>query len=109
MSIFVKVCEEMPPRSDCEKPTSNSKNALDTKNKKKTKDTSVVDAPKYSKLNGGDDKIKKTRLLRNNDLLAQSSTETLLDMLKANAGIKECSDETVSHINGVSALLLIIL
>lgn len=42
------------------------------------------------------------KLNRSNDLLAQSSTETLLDMLKAHHGIKECSDETVLHINGVS-------
>lgn len=39
--------------------------------------------------------------LRANDLLAQSSTETLLDMLKSHAGIKDCSEETVFHINGV--------
>jgi hypothetical protein len=44
----------------------------------------------------------KSRLIRSNDLLSQSSTETMLDMLKAHAGIKECSDETTSHINGVS-------
>lgn len=81
----------MPPRSDCEKELSNSIIVPE----KKKKDT------KYPKSNGGDDKIKKNRLLRNNDLLAQSSTETLLDMLKANSGIKECSDETVTHINGV--------
>ena len=86
----------MPPRSDCAKEISNAIIVPD----KKKKDTKV-DAPKYPKLNGGDDKIKKNRLLRNNDLLAQSSTETLLDMLKANSGIKECSDETVTHINGV--------
>lgn len=46
--------------------------------------------------------INMKRLLRNNDLLGQSSTETLLDLLKAHAGIKECSDETITHINGVS-------
>lgn len=40
-------------------------------------------------------------LSRGNDLLAQSSTETLLEMLKSHAGIKECSDETALHINGV--------
>lgn len=90
----------MPPRSDYEKSISDSnKNVLD-KNKKDT----IVDATKYLRSNGGDDKIKKTRLLRNNDLLAQSSTETLLDMLRANSGIKECSDETVTHINGVSKI-----
>lgn len=42
--------------------------------------------------------------LRGNDLLAQSSTETLLDLLKSHAGIKDCSDETVLHINGVCRL-----
>lgn len=47
-----------------------------------------------------------SRLLsRGNDLLAQSSTETLLEMLKSHAGIKECSDETVLHINGVCILV----
>lgn len=89
----------MPPRSDPEKPISKlNKNVLDKK-----KDI-IVEAPKYSKSSGGDDKVKKNRLLRNNDLLAQSSTETLLDMLRANSGIKECSDETVAHINGVSKI-----
>lgn len=48
---------------------------------------------------------QKSRLQRNNDLLAQSSTEVLLDMLKAHAGIKECSDETILHINGVCKYL----
>lgn len=42
--------------------------------------------------------------LRGNDLLAQSSTETLLEMLKAHSGIKDCSEETVLHINGVCTL-----
>lgn len=87
------MCEQMPPRNDIQKP---AKNVPDKKKKEMT-----VDAPKLSKPNAADDKIKKNRLLRNNDLLAQSSTETLLDMLKANSGIKECSDETVAHINGV--------
>lgn len=44
---------------------------------------------------------QKNRLQRNNDLLTQSSTEILLDMLKAHTGIKECSEETILHINGV--------
>lgn len=47
------------------------------------------------------DEQKRLLLLRGNDLLAQSSTQTLLDMLRSHAGIKECSDETVRHINGV--------
>jgi hypothetical protein len=47
--------------------------------------------------------LSKNRLIRSNDLnpLIQSSTETLLDMLKAYAGIKECSDETQVHLNMV--------
>lgn len=85
----------MPPRNDCGGPISTTVSD-------KKKDT-IADVPKYSKQsNGSEDKIKKSYLLRNNDLLAQSSTETLLDMLRANSGIKECSDETVAHINGVS-------
>lgn len=87
----------MPPRSDYEKPKSNSNKNVDDKKK----ETAVIN---YPKSNGVDDKTKRTKLLRNNDLLAQSSTETLLDMLKANTGIKECSDETVTHINGVSII-----
>lgn len=43
--------------------------------------------------------------LRRNDLLAQSSTETLLEMLKSHAGIKDCSEETVLHINEVCSEL----
>jgi hypothetical protein len=47
--------------------------------------------------------LSKNRLIRSNDLnpLIQSSTETILDMLKAYAGIKECSDETQIHLNMV--------
>lgn len=48
------------------------------------------------------DSASALKLNRSNDLLAQSSTETLLDMLKAHAGIKDCSEDTVQHINGVS-------
>lgn len=46
--------------------------------------------------------LSKTKLTRSNDLLAQSTTETLLDLLKDHAGIKECNEETVQHINAVS-------
>lgn len=41
-------------------------------------------------------------LTRSNDLLGQSSTEKLIDMLKEHAGLKECTEETVNHINSVS-------
>lgn len=60
----------------------------DHNNKKVMKDTGVT---------------TKSRLIRSGtfDILAQSSTETLLEMLKAHAGIKECSDETLQHVNGV--------
>ncbi|XP_055621594.1 armadillo repeat-containing protein 2 isoform X2 [Toxorhynchites rutilus septentrionalis] len=43
----------------------------------------------------------KAKLSKSNDLLVQSTNESLLEMLKAHAGIKECSDETVGHINGI--------
>lgn len=48
--------------------------------------------------------MKRLLLLRGDDLLAQSSTQTLLDMLKSHAGIKECSDETAGHIKAVCAI-----
>lgn len=44
---------------------------------------------------------KASTLSRNNDLLVQSSTETLLDMLRAHAGLRDCSDETATHIHGI--------
>lgn len=47
----------------------------------------------------------KNRLIRSNDILTQSSTETLLDILKAHAGIKECTEEIIFHINGVNILI----
>ncbi|KAL9883391.1 armadillo repeat-containing protein 2 [Glossina fuscipes fuscipes] len=40
-------------------------------------------------------------LTRSNDLLAQSSAEKLIDMLKEHAGLKECTAETVNHINSI--------
>lgn len=43
----------------------------------------------------------KNRLIRSNDILLQSSLDTLLDMLKAYAGIKECSEETQTHLHMV--------
>lgn len=49
--------------------------------------------------------MKRLLLLRGDDLLAQSSTQTLLDMLKSHAGIKECSDETAGHIKAVGCVL----
>lgn len=47
----------------------------------------------------------KRLLSRGNDILTQSSTETLLEMLKSHANIKECSEETALHINGVNVQL----
>ncbi|KAH8320157.1 hypothetical protein KR074_003735 [Drosophila pseudoananassae] len=38
---------------------------------------------------------------RNGALLCQSSTETLIELLKQHSGLKDCSDETVQHINGI--------
>lgn len=42
--------------------------------------------------------LTKNRLIRSNDLLTQTPTEVLLDMLKGFAGVKECSDETQTHL-----------
>lgn len=49
--------------------------------------------------------LSKNRLIRSNDILRQSSLETLLDMLKAHAGIKDCSEETQVHLNMVIILI----
>ncbi|XP_043661466.1 armadillo repeat-containing protein 2 [Drosophila teissieri] len=38
---------------------------------------------------------------RNGALLCQSSTETLIELLKQHSGLKDCSDETVQHINAI--------
>ncbi|KAH8273267.1 hypothetical protein KR018_001046 [Drosophila ironensis] len=38
---------------------------------------------------------------RNGTLLCQSSTETLIELLKQHSGLKECSDETVQHVNAI--------
>lgn len=46
--------------------------------------------------------LTKNRLIRSNDLLTQTSTEVLLDLLKGFAGLKECSDETQTHLYMVS-------
>lgn len=46
--------------------------------------------------------LEKNRLIRSNDLLTQTSTEVLLDLLKQFAGVKECSEETQVHLYMVS-------
>ncbi|KAH8288196.1 hypothetical protein KR054_008727 [Drosophila jambulina] len=38
---------------------------------------------------------------RNGALLCQSSTETLIELLKQHRGLKDCSDETVLHVNAI--------
>ncbi|KAH8386475.1 hypothetical protein KR093_000780, partial [Drosophila rubida] len=38
---------------------------------------------------------------RNGALLGQCSTETLIELLKQHAGLKDCSAETVQHINAI--------
>ncbi|XP_058461256.1 armadillo repeat-containing protein 2 [Malaya genurostris] len=48
-----------------------------------------------------DHRKEKAKLSRNNDLLVKSTTESLLELLKAHAGIKDCNGETVSYINGI--------
>lgn len=44
---------------------------------------------------------RKSKLIRNNDLLTQPSTDTILEMLKHHNGIKECTDETSNLITGI--------
>lgn len=44
----------------------------------------------------------RNRLIRSNDLLTSTSTEVLLDLLKGFSGVKECSDETQTHLYMVS-------
>lgn len=46
--------------------------------------------------------VDATPPTRNGALLGQCSTETLIEMLKQHAGLKDCSAETVQHINAVS-------
>ncbi|XP_062560738.1 armadillo repeat-containing protein 2-like [Armigeres subalbatus] len=62
------------------------------------KSSSSARRSESAKMDHQDQKIK---LSKSNELLAQSSTEALLEMLKAHAGIKDCTDETASHINGI--------
>ncbi|XP_053676158.1 armadillo repeat-containing protein 2 [Anopheles nili] len=40
-------------------------------------------------------------LRRSNDLLLQSTTESLLEMLKVHAGLKDCDESTAAHISGI--------
>lgn len=49
--------------------------------------------------------LTKNRLIRSNDLLTQTTTEVLLDLLKAYAGVKECSEETQVHLYMVSRMM----
>ncbi|XP_050076171.1 armadillo repeat-containing protein 2 [Anopheles maculipalpis] len=49
--------------------------------------------------NAFDDQSKLLR--RSNDLLLHSSTESLLEMLKAYSGLKECDESTVTHISAI--------
>lgn len=43
----------------------------------------------------------KNSLIRSNDLLTHTSTDTLLEMLKDYAGVKEISEETTVHLSMV--------
>lgn len=48
--------------------------------------------------------LTKNRLIRSNDLLTQTPTEVLLELLKAYAGVKECAEETQVHLYMVRLL-----
>lgn len=58
-----------------------------------------------SSLTGSKD-ASKNRLIRSNDILVTSTLETLLDMLKGYAGIKDCSEEIQTHLNMVTVTFL---
>lgn len=49
-----------------------------------------------------DNRISSTKLTHFNNPIKQTSTQTLLEMLKAYNGITECSTETAQHIDYVS-------
>ncbi|XP_049541239.1 armadillo repeat-containing protein 2 isoform X2 [Anopheles darlingi] len=49
----------------------------------------------------------KTLGKQNNELLLSSSTESLLEMLKSYAGLKECDESTVAQINAILSELFI--
>uniref|UniRef100_A0A182YI58 Uncharacterized protein n=1 Tax=Anopheles stephensi TaxID=30069 RepID=A0A182YI58_ANOST len=60
--------------------------------------TAISIVPERSK-NAFEDQSKLLR--RSNDLLLHSSTEALLEMLKAYSGLKECDESTVAHISAI--------
>lgn len=112
--FVVPVSEVVPPRlldvqtktssSETSKPVRRSKSIDDNDNTSSDSSRLKTLAKVTNKKSSGaaaTPNANKKRLTRNNDLLGQSSTETLLDLLKAHGGIKDCSDETVAHINGV--------
>nr|XP_029730291.1 armadillo repeat-containing protein 2 [Aedes albopictus] len=75
--------------------------SLDERNTPEAEKSSSLGSARQSESAKMDHQEQKVKLSKSNDLLAQSSTEALLEMLKAHAGIKECTDETASHINGI--------
>lgn len=61
----------------------------------KAVDESIASSSEAEKLSDG---LTRNRLIRSNDLLTSTSTEVLLDLLKGFSGVKECSDETQTHL-----------
>lgn len=51
-----------------------------------------------TKMNSDDLHKERSRLIRSNDLLTHTTTETLLDLLKDYSGVKESSEETQTHL-----------
>lgn len=68
---------------------------------KRKQPTSLDEEGKKDEIVSLNKDLTKNRLIRSNDILLQSSLETLLDMLKAYSGIKDCSEETQIHLNMV--------
>ncbi|XP_055855262.1 armadillo repeat-containing protein 2 [Episyrphus balteatus] len=87
--------------------TRNSRNHLDSTTSSKDTDESPCLLPSQDENentlpNIGINILSSRKLFtRNYDLLAQTSTETLTDMLKQHSGLKEVTDETVQHINAI--------
>ncbi|XP_059619203.1 armadillo repeat-containing protein 2 [Phlebotomus argentipes] len=88
--------EEMPPRKDHPLRKMQTKSCEGSLRGDKPVKNSPAGTPQQSHV-----AVRGIKLNRANDLLTQSSTETLLEMLKAHTGVKECTDESVQHITGI--------
>jgi hypothetical protein len=68
---------------------------------------SEVNYEKTPDTKGKTDIHTRSRLIRSNDLLTHTPTDTLLDLLKDYTGVKEISEETTIHLSMVMQLPLV--